>query len=327
MKSTALFKFCTSGVLGLVFPLSHAIADEMSDWQNLQKMQQTAQRQSYQGTLVTQSGPHVVSSRITHITEGSSEYERIETLDGKAREWIRYNDEVQLVNPETKVIKQEKRRYPDRIPSLLTANLDELSQLYIIKTGPIERVAGVECTVVDLEPKDSYRYGYRFCIDKSTGLTMRSQTVNDQKDVLEQVVFSDFKVLTGSDKVKPKFKQAVDGWKLESPPGPQTQNLPLACQIKASIPGFKKVLEFRRVRPTGREVNQFIYSDGLTSVSLFVEPADTSKPVAPPIVNHGAVRSQTRKVGEWSVMAMGEVPAQTIKQFINSVEIKPVPNQ
>ncbi len=296
--------------------------EDIGDWITLQKVQQASQRLNYQGTLIIQSGSHVSSSRVTHFIDATGEYERIELLDGKPREWIRFNDEVQSINPETKVIRQEKRRFPEKFPSLLSANVDELAQYYSIKPSGGERVAGVDCSVLELEPKDALRYGYRFWVDRSNGLIMRSQTLSETREVIEQVAFSDFRILPQVDKQKPRLKVAGDGWKLEVSHSQPSVQAPANWIIKPTTPGFKKITELKRIRPSGREVNQLIYSDGLASVSLFIEPYDPNRVMPGPIMNHGAVRSQSRRIGDWTLIAMGEVPALTIKQFISAIDVK-----
>ena len=75
-------------------------------------------------------------------------HERIQTLDGKPREYLRKrsgsDDEVQCLIPEAKKIIVEKRSVEDSFPSLSSASPDEILQRYEAKLGPVERVAGFE---------------------------------------------------------------------------------------------------------------------------------------------------------------------------------------
>jgi sigma-E factor negative regulatory protein RseB len=68
-----------------------------ADW--LDRIQQAAQQQSYEGTFVYQRGGYVQSSRIAHVASRDGEFERIESLDGKPRKVLRHNDELLRSSP------------------------------------------------------------------------------------------------------------------------------------------------------------------------------------------------------------------------------------
>jgi sigma-E factor negative regulatory protein RseB len=291
-------------------------------WTALQKAQHASQRLSYQGVLSIQSGRYSQSSRVVHVWDAQQgELESLETLDGQPVEWIRRNDEVQCIAHESKTVRMEKRSRPDAFSDLLSAKAEELADFYTLTQKEIERVAGLDSQVFELRPKDGLRYGHRFWIDKDSGLLVKAQTLDETDTVLEQVAFSEIKVGSVPEKSKPRFKPVGDGWKLEKNVSVVNETALANFTLKYNIPGFRRVSEMARRKQTVT-VSQFVYSDGLASVSLFVEPFDASKPLPPAVMNHGAVKSQVRKVGDFSVTVMGEVPLATIKQFIAAVEVK-----
>jgi sigma-E factor negative regulatory protein RseB len=67
-------------------------------------------------------------------------------------------------------------------------------------------------------------------------------------------------------------------------------------------------------------VLQWIFSDGLASVSLFVESYDARRHQQEGVFSSGATNTLTRRVQDWWVTAVGEVPAQTLKAFALSLE-------
>ena len=75
----------------------------------LKKIQSAAQKLDYSGIFFYQQGSQVRSSRITHVLEGKNEFEKLEVLDGKPREYIRTNEEITCYVPETKTLLVEKR--------------------------------------------------------------------------------------------------------------------------------------------------------------------------------------------------------------------------
>ena len=78
----------------------------------IQAARTAAMRVNYTGTIIYQAGGEMSSSRITHMFDGSKSHERIQTLDGKPREYLRKrsgsDDEVQCLIPEPKKIIVEK---------------------------------------------------------------------------------------------------------------------------------------------------------------------------------------------------------------------------
>jgi sigma-E factor negative regulatory protein RseB len=67
-------------------------------------------------------------------------------------------------------------------------------------------------------------------------------------------------------------------------------------------------------------VLQWIFSDGLASVSLFVEDYDRQRHTQEGVFASGATHTLTRKVQDWWITAVGEVPPQTLRAFSLSLE-------
>ncbi len=294
-----------------------------SPWSVLQRAQQASQRLSYQGVLSVQSGKHIQSSRVTHVWDPQhGELEAIESLQGLSVEWIRHNEDVQCVMHDVKTIRMEKRHASQAFSRLMSARIEELSNRYTIAQKDGDRVAGMDSTIFELRPKDTLRFGYRLWIERETGLLLRSQTLGDNDEVIEQVSFSEIKVGSIPDKQRPKFKAAGEGWRLEDATvSAQEAVLPLQIAFKPGVPGFRQVSGVvRKTRNT--TVNQYVYTDGLASVSIFVENFNPSRPQANAVIHHGAVRTIVKRVGDYSVTAMGEVPLPTVRQFLNEIDIR-----
>lgn len=147
----------------------------------LQKIQTAAQKLNYSGTFVYQEANQVRTSRITHILDGKNELQKLEMLDGKPREYTRSNEEITCYVPESKTVLIEKRGTQEVFPAIFGANSTQLSANYQVRRADNDRVADFECQVLILEPKDKYRYGYKLWAEKSTGLLLRVQTMNEKK--------------------------------------------------------------------------------------------------------------------------------------------------
>lgn len=68
---------------------------------------------------------------------------------------------------------------------------------------------------------------------------------------------------------------------------------------------------------------QWTFSDGLASVSLFVEPYDAQRQPREVLLALGATYTLTRRLpgkdGDWWLTAVGEVPPQTLDAFAQSL--------
>src|SRR4051812_47279287 len=185
-------------------PAVSAERREAQGW--LKKIQTAAQRLNYSGTFVYQQGNQVRTSRITHVLDGKNEIEKLEVLDGKPREYIRNNEEIICYVPEAKTLLVEKRVTQDVFPAILAANPTDLAEHYNMRKGETGRVAGFDCQAVLLEPKDNLRYGYKLWAEKSTGLLLRAQTLNEKSEVVEQIAFAQIAIGNiDPNRVKPSF--------------------------------------------------------------------------------------------------------------------------
>jgi sigma-E factor negative regulatory protein RseB len=327
-----LFILCSSFIAFASYAESVDPVNVQRDTQAwLNKIQSSAQKLSYSGTFVYQQGNQVRTSRITHILNGKNEIEKLEILDGKPREYIRNNEEIVCYVPDSKSIRIETRVTKDVFPAIVGANPSELAQHYNLKMGETGRVAGFDCQAIILEPKDKLRYGYKLWSEKSTGLLLKAQTLNEKADVVEQIAFTQLVIgHVDPSRVKTSFKN-TQGWRVENAVMSET-NLS-GWSVKAMPAGFKKVREMKRlitdtpanaapesVPATQREVAQIVYSDGLAAISVFIEPATQSRTEGS--MQQGAMNIVGKRQGEHWLTVVGEVPAAAIKQVANSIEFK-----
>ena len=102
--------------------------------------------------------------------------EKLETLDGPPREIIRNNENVTCYVPDNKTVIIEKRT-ARQFPALLPEQLTGITDNYVVTKGGQDRVAGYDCQVIALEPKDNLRYGHKYCAELASGLALRSRTL------------------------------------------------------------------------------------------------------------------------------------------------------
>jgi sigma-E factor negative regulatory protein RseB len=317
-------KLAVGLALGLLLAAAPALSDSNAPsdgeaW--LQKIAAAARKLNYAGTFVYQHGDQVETSRIWHYVDGAGEYEKLEILDGPAREVIRNNDEVLCYYPDSKTVKVAKRRLKP-FPALLPEQLSALTDFYTIRLGEKERVAGYEAQSLILDPKDGFRYGHKFWADVGSGLLLKARMTNERREAIEQFAFTQLRIGGDFDKaaLKPNYNAQVPGWTLDSSGLAQPEMSDTGWVVGSFPAGFKKILETKRTLP-GRTspVSHIVYSDGLAAISVFIEPLGANARPARGVSHQGAINIYTRAVSDHMVTVLGEAPSETIVQIGKSV--------
>ena len=322
-----LSRFLILASCALLQPALAAEAPQPADQvvELLQKIQDAARRLDYAGVFTYQQGAAMQSNRVVHVVDGTGERERLEMLDGPAREFIRHNETVQCLIPEKKLILVEKRR-GDRFPGVLVGNGKNVSDFYSLKVAKsLNRIAGHECRPVELIPKDRYRYGYNFCIDTKTNLLIKAQTLAGPHEVVDQIAFSSLQIGQGvpADQLAPSWN--TQDWKTLEDPIQPIDLAKLGWRISLP-PGFLSLTQVSRAMSAGKPVKQLVISDGLAAISVFIEPYDSTRDQAMPhgAARRGAMNIYGTRIGDHWLTAIGEVPADTLRELAQRTEYVPL---
>ena len=290
----------------------------------LQRMQKAARGLDYAGVYTYQQGSTVLSTRIVHVVDGTGERERVSLLDGTPREYIRHNDVTHCLLPEHKLVLKEQRD-SERFPAVLFDDGGRLPAHYNLRVSEaVERVAGRSCHTLKLDPRDSQRYGYRFCADKETGLPLRAQTVGPE-GVLIQIVFNTLEV--GADVAPEALTPAwnTKEWKVVELPVEEVDLASEGWRIPLP-PGYQPLTQVARQMKADRRVKQLVASDGLATISVFIEAyADTDdQPREIGLMRRGAVSLYRKRIGDHWLTVLGEVPADTVRDLAHRTEYVPL---
>jgi len=309
-----LLGFVTAAAYGAEAP------DGAFGW--LQRIATAAHQLNYTGSFVYQHGQQVETSRITHLTDAAGEHEKLVTLDGSPRQIFRNNDEVYCFLADDKTVMVDKHHVNTGFPALLPQQIADLKEYYDVRLDGRERVAGRDCQVIYLAPKDQFRYGHRLWADIQTGLLLKTSTWSDQKNIVDQFTFTDIKI--GAPIDRNDVRPALNGKKLIRSTGegnPQPLPIDSGWEIGPTPPGFKRIMAVKRVLPGASvPVNHIVFSDGLAAASVFIEPA-TNK-TTPGLSHQGAMHVYTRKVADYQVKVLGEVPSATVMQIGDAVSFR-----
>src|SRR5205085_3197153 len=166
-------------------------------------------------------------------------------------------------------------------PALLQAGGDRIADFYEVSQAGVDRVAGYEASVLLVHPRDNWRFGYRLWAEKSSGLLLRADVLGDKGELLETSAFSDVSIDVKSQPeavLSPMRK--LDGYRVVRPSMTATKLETEGWSLRQGVPGFRQVSCVKRPldgateseSPSSAEALQTIYSDGLTYVSVFIEP-------------------------------------------------------
>jgi sigma-E factor negative regulatory protein RseB len=242
---------------------------------------------------------------------------------------LRHDDDMLTFVPERHLLVMEHRQSKDSFPSLLATSGDQVLAVYEPKLLGNDRVAGIESQVIELDPKDSYRFAYKLWADAKTGLLLRAQTLDPDGQVLEQLSFSQVRIGGAIDKAAiANGMRATAGWNIVRPPVQPVDMQAQGWQIKPTIPGFRLIRELRRPMASSEQgqppipVDQAVFSDGLAAISVFVEPVEKNSRKEG-AGNSGATHVLVKRRGDFWITLLGEVPQATLQQFASTIEYKP----
>lgn len=313
-RTTLQWTMCFVTVLLLGAPRAHA--DASTEWLNRAAI--AAKQLNYSGVYVYQHGEHVEVMRVSHRRDAGGEQEKIEVLEDVPRQFLRLDKDVYCEQPDGKTVRMEKNTSRRFFPALLGDNPENLQRYYTIKLTGSERVAGVNCQIITMEPRDAYRHGYQLWLDKRTGLPLKSRIVNSNGGTVSMFVFSEVQIGRSMD--AQNFRKDLAGKKIimasiETPPSP-------IWNVSAP-PGYTLVLEAMRPLPGKKmPVSHWVYSDGLSALSVFIEPDSESSGSFQGLSAEGAMSVYSRQLDGHKITTLGEVPNRALIETGNSVRKK-----
>jgi sigma-E factor negative regulatory protein RseB len=297
-------------------------ADPLS-W--LTRAVQASRQVSFEGVYVHTNGDRTSTVRISHASSGGEEHERIEPLDGASMEIVRRNDEMYCRFPDAKTVRLDPRITNRFFPAILSASAETIAASYDVRLGKTERVLGHECQWIRLEPRDQMRFAQRLCSETSSGLILRAKVLNPSRQVIEQYTFTELRIGPQANRadLKSIFKARSRQWLTDGQPRDETHNVDTGWTVARPPAGFQKVAELKRTLP-GREkpVSQIVFSDGVASLSVFVEPAAAPRAIETSSED-GTTAFHARPMGEQVVTVLGEVPLATAQHVARNVARRP----
>ncbi|MCW9048489.1 MAG: MucB/RseB C-terminal domain-containing protein [Gammaproteobacteria bacterium] len=291
-------------------------ASEVDDW--LDKMSVAMKRQNYQGTLIIRQDDNLQAIKVKQGVEVGESWQTLESQTGEDQIIIRNNDSVTSIFPAKKLITvstgKDAKANKGPLHSGLPDNRDKLKQYYVLKLGNEARVANKVTQIMQMTPRDNHRYGYTFWLDKSSGLLLKCDLLNNKGRVLEQQMYSEIELLSSAplnqiDESKLlNFKKVTLSNKTDI-----TSNTWVVEKMPA---GFTLI---RSVKTDKQEpAYHMVYSDGMASVSVFIEPTNVNMKTLKGRSSMGPVNAYSSYSNGAYITAIGEVPESTVRMIAQS---------
>ncbi len=306
------------GLLLFASAVAHAEERQTSlDW--LKVVAFAAHQTDYSGVFVYQYDNRVETSRITHVVEADGEYEKLESLDGPRREIVRHHGQVWCyINH--KMVQVDSQQMRSRFPALLPEQMSALSANYRARQMGTERVAGYNTQMILFQPRDNLRYTYKMWAHTDSGLLLKAAVLSDKNKVIEQYAFTQLQIGKGIDRSWVAETRQSGGLPEASRPAKSSISVNSGWVVDALPAGFRKTMEIERQMLSGHApVTQIVYSDGLSAISVFIEPDDSDEDDVSGLSGRGAVNLHHKVVDRHLFTVVGEVPPHTVIQVLDSI--------
>ncbi len=294
--------------------------DDARFW--LERMNHVLATRNYEGTFFHLRHGKVESLRIVHRVEDNRISERLVSLDGNGREIIRNDGEQTCFLPDQRrVLVQPVQK---RESGLLGTPVfgDSVDLHYRLEKRPSERISGRTTRVIAVTPRDNFRFGYCLWIDERTAMPLKTQLLDSKGGVIEQILWGELvmPVRIPKSAVQPRVRSEGFQWiRRPFPPEAQLSEGQTPWHATKLPPGFKLTdASYQLLEGASAPSTHLVYSDGLASVSVFIEvKPPEQKPMKGPS-RVGSSYAYSTIVQGHQITAVGEVPVQTVRLIADS---------
>jgi sigma-E factor negative regulatory protein RseB len=294
---------------------ARAADDEARDW--LERMTRALASQNYDGRFFHLSGSRTEMMRIVHRVDKGKVGERLVSLDGSGREIIRNEAEVVCYLPDKRTVLIERRTDNRSLLAALPSYSKDLGEHYSIeKAGKVARALGRKTQTILVTPRDQYRYGYRLWLDQETAMPLKSQLFDRDGRVIEQILFAELNLRERipAEELKPAVSAENFRVLRQDQEAPRLAGTAVGWDVLRPPAGFRMAAwRLQAIAGSATPVLHLVYSDGLASVSVFIEPRDAVVERMRGLSRVGAASIFSRELDGRQVTVLGEVPAATVE--------------
>jgi sigma-E factor negative regulatory protein RseB len=315
-------RLATGCFLLLALSIAWADDDDARAW--LERMNHALATRNYDGTFFHLRNDKVETLRIVHRVEDGKVAERLVSLDGSGREIIRNDEELTCYLPDQRRVLVESRieSGSSLLGTLPTFDAGLTDHYRVEKLAPA-RLLGRPTQVIAVNPRDAFRFGYRLWIDEGTALPLKTQLCDEKGKVVEQILFANIAVPDSLPKSAVEPRVNTEGMQWVRQPTSSAKGATFASSWRAVKvpPGFKLTATSTQVlEGSASPVTHLVYSDGLASVSVFIETNPAEADQIKGLAKVGSAFTFSTTTRGHQVTAVGEVPSQTVQLIAHSTQ-------
>ncbi len=307
-------------LLGAVSASAHATPEEARAW--LARMSEALATREYDGLFTHSNRRQSETMRIVHRMEGERSVERLVSLDGSGREIVRTPREVHAYLPDQGVVLVEPRTDEGSLLTALPKPGAVLDAQYLLEVRSGYRLLGRDVRVVEIRPRDAYRYGYRLWLDEKTAMPLRSEVCDQLGRPVERIQFTrlDMHKNMPARETEPSVDASGFRWVRSARTVADRRTAGPGWRPLKVPPGFRLVGWRAQTLPEHpMPVQHLVFSDGFASVSVFIEPGSRNTPAPSEASHMGAASTFTTTVQGHVITAVGEVPPTTVRDIATSL--------
>ena len=297
--------------------ISMAIDDP---WKVISDAHLAAKNLNYQGIYHFTHNKETQSIEITHVLHETDEYTRMTLMDGAPGEMLSHGKNTTVYHSSEKNVHIKKRHSHNLFPAVIPDNIDNLKNVYTLHFGKLDRVADRSAQIIVLNPKDQYRHFYHFWVDRETSLPLKMIVSDKNNDVIEQAAFTKLNFVNTHGDLSwfsPKIDLTKDYQMDEA-----VNDLPVQkfWQFSSIPKGFKEVsAKSTRNKGITMLTHQLVFSDGLSYLSVFIQPVQRGHKPRVGNVTMGRTQVCARYYNGFQIMTVGAVPKKTCEIFTESI--------
>ena len=305
-------------ILGLTFITFAGHAEVAESW--LDNMSQAMKTTNFEGTLIIRQDDQLQALNVRHGMNDDGLWERLESLTGEAREIIRHNSKVTTIFPQRRLVTVSHDSAAMTLHSRLPSDMEVLKKLYTVKATGFDRVAGRHTRVLELAPLDEFRYGYKFWLEKDSGLLLKCDLLDEQNRVVEQLMFSELNILKQLPENIGRISSDVSNYQVVDLDMGKVQQDKSPWMASRLPQGFTMTANTIRPSAKGKGIrHQIMYSDGMASVSVFIEKHHPDETMLKGVSRMGALNAYSFHLDENHITVIGEVPVATVRLIGQSI--------
>ena len=332
MKSMLLLLL---GFFGAATATEQSSHDEAIQW--LERMNQAVLSVNYEGHFVYQCGETLEAMFIRHENGETGPRESLSSLTGTPREVIRDSRSITVITNRGGKLQVSQQPAVGRLSPLKSLQLAELERNYELRMGSATRVAGRVGVTILMLPRDDLRYGYRLVLDKMSALPLDLTVVDSQNVVQSHIMFTDLRITDvdlasiqqsgeksreeGKDPVRVSLAGLEDeGSQVEithRQPLKDVQQPDTFWQFSTLPKGFRLISHQRSPQS---DLHHFVFSDGLATVSVYLEPIAEGDHAFEGFTTLGSMNVLGRRFDQFQLTIVGEVPSHTLELLVNGIK-------